>query len=406
MQKRSLLFESLESRRVLSNTVIAVIDSGADIGHPYISSRLWTNPGEIAGDNIDNDHNGYVDDVHGWNFVENNNNVSDGYGHGTAVAGLSVANNSSFVMVLRFQNNQGLGFTGEAIKGIEYATMMKRDFNINVVAINASWGGTPGYSSLEYKAINNAGINDIAFVVAAGNSSADNDVDPRYPGSYNCANIINVAAVTDQGYLTSYSNYGKNNVDLGAYANGVNTTFPNNSYGYFAGTSAAAPRVSSAVGYLKAQNPSWSVNEVKNYIFSTVEKNSSLADKVGSGGVLNKSLVFDVVSPVIAPVEVKPPVVSASTPIGNVEILSLRRIKGWAFNSDSGSRPVAIKILVNDVIVKVSIARSYRRDLRGNLGSSYHGFNTKLNPKWFINGENRVSVKVGDSVIWSGKINK
>jgi hypothetical protein len=404
MQKRSLLFESLESRRVLSNTVIAIIDSGTDTSHPYISSHLWTNPGEIAGDNIDNDHNGYVDDIHGWNFVENNNNVQDGYGHGTAVTGLVVANNVSDVMILRFQNNQGLGFTGEAIKGIEYATMMKRDFNINVVAINASWGGGLGYSSLLYAAINNAGTNDIAFVVAAGNSGADNDAVPRYPGSYDCSNIINVAAVTDQGYLTSYSNYGKNSVDLGAYANGVNTTFSNNSYGSFAGTSAAAPRVSSSVGYLKSQNPSWSIDQVKSYIFSTVEKNNSLAEKVDSGGVLNKGLVFNVPEPIKTPASISLPVIS--TPIGNVEVLSLRRIKGWAFNSDSGSKPVVVKIFINDVIVKISVARSYRGDLRSSLGSSYHGFNMKLNPKWFVVGENRVSVKVGDNVIWSGKINK
>jgi subtilisin family serine protease len=403
MKQHVLSLENLESRTVLSS-VVAIVDSGADISHPYLSDRLWTNPGEIAGDNVDNDNNGYVDDIHGWNFVDNNNNVSDGYGHGTAVAGLIVSNNTSSIMVLRFQNNQGLGFTGEAIKAIEYATLMKKEYGVNVSAINASWGGGLGYSSLLYAAINNAGINDIAFVVAAGNSGSDTDAVPRYPGSYDSSNIINVAAVTDQNYLTSYSNYGKKSVDLGAPANGVNTTFPNNTYRYFAGTSAAAPRVSSAVGYLKSQNPSWNIDEVKSYIFSTVEKNNSLADRSVSGGVLNKSLVFNVSQPIKTPVSISMPVIS--TPIGNVEILSLKRIKGWAFSENRGNKSVVVSVVINDVVVKSGTANGYRGDLRKVLGSSYHGFNMKLAPRWFKSGENSVRVVVDGNSIWSGKVYK
>jgi subtilisin family serine protease len=414
MQKSILSFESLESKRALSvsSTVVAVVDSGADINSSYISSHLWTNPGEIPGDNIDNDNNGYVDDIHGWNFADNNNSVGDGYGHGTAVAGLASASNVDSIMILKFQNSQGVGFTGDAIRAIDYANMMKKDYHVNVGVINASWGGTTGYSSLLYDSINRAAANDIVFVAAAGNSSSNNDITPRYPSSYDCSNIISVASVNSDGTLAGYSNYGKNSVDLGTFGNSVYSSYLNNTFGYFSGTSFSTPVVSDAVAYLRDKNPSWNVNDVKSYIFSSVEQNGGLVDKVGTGGILNNGLVFKVSqSPVIsisAPsvpqaVAVQPVV---SVPVGNVEIYSLKQIKGWAFDSNSGNKPVIVKVLINDRVVRLAVANNYRFDLKNQLGSSYHGFNVALAPTWFHKGENSIMVKVGNNVIWRGKINK
>jgi subtilisin family serine protease len=418
MQKRFLSFESLESKKVLSsNTVVAVVDSGADLSSSYISSHLWTNPGEIAGDNIDNDHNGYIDDIHGWNFVDNNNDVSDGYGHGTAVAGLASASNSDSLMILKFQNSQGVGFTGDAIRAIDYAIMMKNNYSVHVGVINASWGGTTGYSSILYDSIKNASSSNIMFVAAAGNDGTDSDLSPRYPSCYDSDNIISVGAICSDKTWAAFSNYGKNNVDLATWGTSVYSTSLNNSYGYFSGTSFSAPIVSDAVASIEDSNPSWNIDQVKSYIFSTVEKLGGLADKVLSGGILNSSLVYGVVAQpfkvLATPTtsEVSKPVSivtqpSASMPIVNVEVLSLKRLKGWAFDNHLGSKAVKLNVLINDKVVRTFWANHYRGDLRKILGSNYHGFSVALATGWFHKGENSVTVKVGGNVVWGGKINK
>lgn len=418
MQKSILGIESLETRRALSNNVVvAVVDSGADINHSYISSHLWTNPGEIAGDGVDNDHNGYVDDIHGWNFVDNNNDVNDGYGHGTAVAGLACANNSDSVMILKFQNNQGIGYTGDAINAINYAIMMKKDYHINVGVINASWGGTTGYSSILYDSIKSANNSNIMFVSAAGNSGADTDLSPRYPSCYDSDNVISVGAVCSDKTLAGFSNYGKNSVDLATWGTSVYSTSLNNNYGYFSGTSFSAPIVSDAVASVEDSNPSWNISQVKSYIFSSIESVGNLANKVLTGGILNSSLVYNVVQPF--KVTATPTVLAVTTtskasqpsvgvlPVVNVETLTLKSLKGWAFDSSKPNGKVLLKVYVNDVLVfKNVVAGIYRHDLKHKLGSSYHGFSVKLNSRWFHSGENKVSIKVGNYEAYSNHINK
>ena len=140
----------------------------------------------------DDDHDGYIDDINGWNFNANNNIVQDGYGHGTSVGGIIASYGPVSLMVLKFQNDSGVGFTGDAISAINYAIMMKKNYGIDVVAINASWGGTTGYSSMLEDAIKRANEANIVFVSAAGNSGSDNDLTPRYPSSYNIDNVIEI----------------------------------------------------------------------------------------------------------------------------------------------------------------------------------------------------------------------
>ena len=224
------------------SVVVAVVDSGLDVTHPDLAANIWTNPGEIAGNGIDDDHNGFVDDIHGWNFVDNTPNVQDGYGHGTHVAGVVAAAGTAGVsaagigwnvslMALKFQDNTGLGFTGAAIAGIQYATMMRRDFGINVVVINNSWGGTTGFSTMLQDAIRLAGEAGITFVAAAGNSGADNDAVARYPSGYDLPNVIAVAATGSTGALAGFSNYGATTVDLGAPGTAIYSTLPGGRYG-------------------------------------------------------------------------------------------------------------------------------------------------------------------------------
>lgn len=289
------------------SVVVGIIDSGVDLTHPDLAANIWTNPGEIAGNGLDDDNNGYIDDVHGWNFVENNNNVQDGYGHGTHVAGIvgAVGDNGLGVtginwqvsiMPLRFQNNSGLGFTGEAIAAINYATMMRRDHGINIVVTNNSWGGGIGVSSILREAIRVQGEAGITFVAAAGNGGVNSDISPRYPGSYDLPNVLAVAATDDYGNLAGFSNYGAVSVDLGAPGVGIYSTFPNGSYGSMAGTSMAAPHVTGIVALLSAAKPGITVAQVRSAILGTVDPLPGLAGKVASGGRLDARAALESLS--------------------------------------------------------------------------------------------------------------
>jgi subtilisin family serine protease len=287
--------------------VVGVIDSGVDISHPDLAANIWTNPGEIAGNGLDDDHNGYVDDIHGWNFVENNNDVRDGYGHGTHVAGIvgAVGNNGMGVtginwqvsiMPLRFQNNSGLGFTGEAIAAINYATMMRRDHGINIVVTNNSWSAGIGVSSILREAVRLHGEAGITLVAAAGNGGANCDASPWYPGSYDLPNVLSVAAIDDYGNLTGFSNYGAATVDLGAPGVGIYSTLPNGSYGSMAGTSMAAPHVTGVVALLASAKPGITVAEVRSAILGTTAPLPSLAGRVATGGRLDAGAALESLS--------------------------------------------------------------------------------------------------------------
>ncbi|MCU0782095.1 MAG: S8 family serine peptidase [Akkermansiaceae bacterium] len=189
-------------------TVIAVLDSGADLTHLELTGRLWTHPGEIPWDGIDNDGNLLADDVHGYNFHDNHSNPSDAsvQSHGTHVAGVMAAamNNgqgvagaspASRVMVLRVTDTAGTASTPAILGAIEYAVAMKAR-GVNVVALNASLAGGV-YDFAEAAAIQAAGNAGIVFCCAAGNTGVDNDAVPNYPGNYRLPNML-VAAATDQ----------------------------------------------------------------------------------------------------------------------------------------------------------------------------------------------------------------
>jgi subtilisin family serine protease len=280
------------------SVVVGVVDSGIDLTHPDLAANIWTNPGEIAGNGIDDDHNGFVDDVHGWNFVENNNNVQDGYGHGTHVSGIigAVGNNGIgtaginwqvSIMPLRFQDNYGSGYTGLAVAALNYAAMMRRDYGVNVVVTNNSWGGLTGMSAMLQEAIrvqNDAGI---TFVAAAGNSGVSCDVIPRYPACYDLPNVISVAATDRYDNLAGFSNYGGTSIDLAAPGVGIYSTRPNGTYGSMSGTSQAAPQVSGVVALLAAVKPDITVTQVRAAILGTVDPLPGLAGKTVTGGRLN-----------------------------------------------------------------------------------------------------------------------
>jgi len=202
------------------NLVIGVIDTGVDYNHPDLVGNIWQNPGEIAGDGIDNDYNGYIDDIRGWDFADNDNNPMDVNGHGTHVSGTIAGKGNNGVgvtgvawnakiMPLKFFSDSGPGYTSNAILAINYATAK------GVKLTNNSWGSF-GNSQALSDAINTAGQQGALFVAAAGNSSLNTDTTAYYPASYDLSNIISVASTTRTDGLSSFSNYGATTVDLGA----------------------------------------------------------------------------------------------------------------------------------------------------------------------------------------------
>jgi subtilisin family serine protease len=213
------------ARPSTNEVVVAVIDTGLDLTHPDIVSNLWTNPGEISNNGLDDDGNGYVDDVHGYDFASRTGAVTDSGFHGTHVAGTVAAtgNNGLGVIGVDFQahimalrvSNDGTLFDGAAvIEAVQYAAMMKTR-GINVVAINASYGGASS-SSTESAAIQAAGNVGIIFCAAAGNNSADNDTTGFYPAGYRLANMVVIAATDQNDALATFSDYGATTVDLAA----------------------------------------------------------------------------------------------------------------------------------------------------------------------------------------------
>jgi len=280
-----------------SSMVIAVIDTGVDYKHVDLSANIWTNPGEIAGNGIDDEGNGYVDDVYGWDFYNNDNNPMDDHRHGTHCAGTiaAVGNNGAGVvgvnwaakiMALKFLSAGGSGYTSDAIAAVQYATMMKQQRGIPVIAMSNSWGGG-GFSQALKDAITAADNAGILFIAAAGNSDSNNDLLPHYPSSYDVPNVIAVAATDHKDALASWSNYGATSVDLAAPGVSILSTVLNNGYSLLSGTSMATPHVSGVSALIKAQAPAYTHLQIKDLILSSVDPVPGLSGKMVTGGRLN-----------------------------------------------------------------------------------------------------------------------
>ncbi len=271
------------------SVVVAVIDSGVDYTDPDLAANIWTNPN--AG------QDGFSGDVHGYNFVANTGDPMDDNCHGTFVAGEigAVGNNgvgmtgvdwNVTIMALKTLDANGDGYTSDAIRAVNYATMERTQFGVNVRVINASWSSSQNDPGLD-AAIQAAGNAGILFVTAAGNSGSDNDVTPQYPASSGLANVVSVAASDTSDQLASFSNYGANSVNLAAPGVDIYSTFPGGKFGYLCGTSMAAPEVSGVAALAWAADPNATVAQVRSALLAGVDKVPGLAGKVSSGGCLN-----------------------------------------------------------------------------------------------------------------------
>jgi serine protease len=264
-----------------SSVVVFVIDTGVDYNHPDLNANLWRNPGEIPSNGIDDDGNGYVDDVYGIDTYYNDTDPFDGDGHGTHVSGTigAIGNNNVGVVGVnwsvkighcKFLSDFGSGSTAGAISCLQYILNLKQTGNPanDIIATNNSWGGG-GFSQALYDAIKahmNAGI---LFIAAAGNAGANNDTALFLPASYYLPNMIAVAASNHTDAKAGFSNYGRRTVHVGAPGQGILSTTPGNTYSTFSGTSMATPHVTGLAALIKAQLPSFTWYQIRNRILAT-----------------------------------------------------------------------------------------------------------------------------------------
>ncbi len=280
-----------------NEVIVAVIDTGVDYLHPDLAANMWTNEPELNGTpGIDDDGNGYVDDIYGYNFAYYNSDPMDDAGHGSHVSGIigAVGNNAVGVagvcwnvkiMALKFLHSGGSGYTSDAISCVQYATLM------GARVMSNSWGGGGYNTSLEdaIRAAENAGI---LFVASAGNDwGSNNDMYPHYPSNYEMDNVIAVLSTDYRDLISEHSNVGLTSVDLGApggdSSNKILSCYMNGNYYSAYGTSMAAPHVSGACALVWSACPMLSHTEVKDIIMRTVDPLPTLAGRCVSGGRLN-----------------------------------------------------------------------------------------------------------------------
>ncbi|NBT58212.1 protease [bacterium] len=311
--------------------IVAVTDSGVDYNHQDLIANMWRNPNETPGDGVDNDNNGYVDDVVGWDFATNDNKPYDltlslmdivlqggNPGHGTHVSGcIGAALNNKLgiaglapnvkLMALRFITESGQGGTAEAIAAIDYAA------NNGAKIINASWGGESDGEQEEdgllKEAIERAGKKGVLFLAAAGNGRAnaqggasgfdiDNDPKPVYPAAYPLENVFTVAAIDAENNLATFSNWGEKSVKIAAPGVKILSTVPGDKYQdtiinlgqvvvTWDGTSMATPHVAGAAASLWSVDPKMSAQSVAKKLMELSTETDSVAGKVASGGRLD-----------------------------------------------------------------------------------------------------------------------
>jgi RHS repeat-associated protein len=281
-----------------ASVVVGVLDTGVDINHNDLKSNIFVNTKEIPNNNIDDDKNGYVDDVNGWDFANADKTVYDSSEkdfHGTYIAGIIAAKSDTVgitgiapnvkVMPLKFINGQ-TGYTCDAIDAIEYAMQM------GVKIINCSFGGTDNNLALK-DAMQNSGI---LFVVAAGNRGGDIYSLPVYPAAFDMPNMLTVAAIDNYGVLAPFSTYG-NKIHVAAPGVNIVSSTPDNTYDYFTGTSAAAPFVSGIAALIKSKYPAATIKEITDRIKNNVVVSTSLQDKISTGGRVDAEAALSNVKP-------------------------------------------------------------------------------------------------------------
>jgi subtilisin family serine protease len=281
-----LLFVLTRTAYSKSDVIVAIIDTGADVNHPYLTKGLWTNPGESGFDQnghnksnngIDDDGNGFIDDVHGWNFLAHSANLKDTHGHGTHIAGIirSTAPDAHLMILKYYQPHaQGPALLHATASAIRYAVTMGAQI------INYSGGGQ-GRNPEEEAAIRWAEQHGVLVVAAAGNEQSNSDVFPFFPADYGTSNLLSVTAVNSHNELLPTSNYGTNSVDIAAPGLNIFSTLPGGAYGRMTGTSQATAFVSGIAARILREHPSLrSAEKLIKAVIRTATPEPRLAGKI------------------------------------------------------------------------------------------------------------------------------
>jgi thermitase len=276
--------------------VVAVVDTGMDINHKSLKPYLWTNPGESGVDSkgrdratngIDDDGNGFVDDLHGWDFATNKSDLTDHSGHGTHIAGI-IAGGARKVdraparqirlMILKYYDPyaRGRGTLQASVQALRYAVRM------NAQVINFSGGGS-SFSRDEYNVIREAEEKGILLMAAAGNDGADIDKAGFFPASYGLSNIVSVTAVSANGRLLPTSNYGKNSIDIAVLGHNIYSTLPGGRFGRKTGTSQATAIATAFLMRVIASHPKETLARIKELGLRSASVHGSVICRIGCG---------------------------------------------------------------------------------------------------------------------------
>ena len=336
------------------DVIVAVIDSGVDLDHPQLAPDIWTNTGEVSGNGLDDDANGRIDDLHGWDYVDADADPSDVNGHGTRVAGIigAVGNDgigttgvawTVSLMPIRVLGPGGTGFTSDVVAGIEYA--MAAGARI----ANLSLGFTGGRSRILEDTIDEAGTAGLTIVAAAGNDSHSTDRSPQYPASVAAANVISVAAVDQAGDLAPFSNWGAETVDIAAPGVDILSTTNGGGTGTASGTSFAAPMVSGAAALLLSHEPGLTTDQLRTRLLGSAKPLTALTARTATGGSLDAGAA-------VAGIDDHPPVVTITAPAIGSSVLPAQDVDLTATASDPEDGNIAPSI-------------RWSSDLDGELGS-------------------------------------
>lgn len=288
--------------------VVALIDTGVDYNHPDLKANLWVNKGEIPGNGLDDDGNGVVDDVYGFNAFANSGDPMDGHSHGSHCAGTiaAVGNNGEGVvgvnqqanlMAIKIFNNSGSTNAAAIVRGINYASKMGARVTSN------SWGGG-AYNQAVYDAFN---ASPALHIMAAGNDGTDNDASPHYPSSYELPNNVAVAASDRYDNRAKFSCYGKESVDIAAPGKDILSTVPGGKYAYKSGTSMATPHVTGVATLLVSAKPELTNDQLKERLYQGADHLENWDGIVAGGRRLNAYGALTWEPPPPPPPPVEPP---------------------------------------------------------------------------------------------------
>lgn len=349
--------------------LVAVIDTGVDFDHPDLVNNIWTNEAELNGVvGIDDDNNGVIDDIHGFNAVTGKGDAKDDHGHGTHCAGtiggsgndgkgIVGVNWNVKIMAVKFLASNGSGSLENALKAIDYATKM------GAKVLSNSWGGG-GFSQTLLDSIKRSNEAGALFVAAAGNDGSNNDTKPSYPASYDVPNIISVAAITNRGDKATFTNYGKRSVHLGAPGVNVYSSILAGGYQSMSGTSMAAPHVSGVAALVWAHEPNLTAQELKTRLLKTVRPIPSLKGITKTGGMVNaffaltnKTPDIDVNDPVNWPT--KPVDVASASPylkntseVFEIKVDGAKEFAVYFEKFETESNYDFVKLIVGDKVIQ------------------------------------------------------